>query len=278
MRVIKRFNLACPGAKTRSVAILADTVRRAYVGGVQSKNTGRERAMSLNPFKTVGDYPMMLNKIAASTFLVALGGLALLRHEFVSVRSILDPVGISIPIESGLSLPLGLVLPALLFAILSRMFKLHDRVSDLFRIRQRFDVSEILFPLAMGSGPHLTTDQMRAIKKNRESLMYKVFYKYASSTPGKAVIDSHYITMALDQWCWYWVVIEATVIAFVLAATFLLTRHYLLADVLFIAVLAALGVLQLLRKFCSDYALQEVEAILQQADRKLEVAEVFRAL
>jgi hypothetical protein len=221
---------------------------------------------------------MMLNKIAASTFFVAIGGLVLLRYQFASVRSLLDPLSLPIPLGSGFSLPLGMVLPALLLAVLGRMFKLHDRISDVFLIRQRFDISEILLPLAIGSGASLNTDQIRRIRKDRESLMYKVFYKYASSTPGKALIDSHYITMALDQWCWYWIVLEATFLAFVLAATFSLTARYLLGDIFLSVVLGALVFMQLLRKLCSDYALQEVDAILQQPARKLEVAEVFRAL
>ena len=205
-------------------------------------------------------------------------GLVLLRQQFASVNNLLEPLSIPIPLVGGLSLPLGTVLPAFLLATLSRIFKLHDRISDLFLIRQRFDVSEILFPLAIGSGASLNGDQIRAIKRDRESLMYKVFYKYASSTPGKAVIDSHYITMALDQWCWYWIVLEVTFLAFVLAATFLLTGRYFLAAIFFAGVLAAVGVLQLIRNLCSDYALQEVEAILEESGRKLEIAEVFRAL
>jgi len=234
--------------------------------------------MSFNPFETVGDYPKMLIKIATSTFVAAILALALLRQQFAPVDKLLEPLSIPIPVAGGLDLPLGTVLPAFLLAGLSRIFKLHDRISDLFLIRQRFDVSEILFPLAIGSGASLNGDQIRAIRNGRESLMYKVFYKYASSTPGKAVIDSHYITMALDQWCWYWIVIEVTFLVFVLGATFLLTARYLLAATFFAGVLGAVGVLQLIRNLCSDYALQEVEAILEKPQRKLEVGEVFRAL
>jgi hypothetical protein len=163
-------------------------------------------------------------------------------------------------------------------AAFSRIFKLHDRISDIFLIRQRFDVSEILFPLAIGSGASLNIDQIRTFKKERNSLMYKVFYKYASSTPGKAVIDSHYITMALDQWCWYWIVLEVTFLGFVLAATFLITGRYFLAAIFFAGVLGTVGVLQFIRNLCSDYTLQEVEAILEKSNRKVQIAEVFRAL
>lgn len=233
--------------------------------------------MSFNPFKAVGDYPKMLNKIAASTFFVAIGFTALLSSQFTSVRCLLEPLSIPISI-SGVSLPLGILLPALLVAILSRIFKLHDRISDVLNIRQRFDVGEILFPLAMGSGASLSVDQVRKIKKDREPMMYKVFYKYASSSPGKAIIETHYITMALDQWCWYWMVLEATFLSLVLAVTFLATARSPLAAIFLAVVLVAVGVLQLIRQLCSDYALQEVEAIVQEPNRRQAVAKEFNAL
>ena len=77
------------------------------------------------------------------------------------------------------------------------MTKLHDRLSDILHIRERFDISHILFPLALASGAACTVEQIWKIKRNRQDLMYKVFYKYASSSPGKSQIELHYITLAL---------------------------------------------------------------------------------
>jgi hypothetical protein len=84
--------------------------------------------------------------------------------------------------------------------------------------------------------------------------------------------------MALDQWCWYWIVLEVTFLGFVLAATFLITGRYFLAAIFFAGVLGTVGVLQFIRNLCSDYTLQEVEAILEKSNRKVQIAEVFRAL
>jgi len=236
------------------------------------------KAMEFNLFKSVGDYSAMIAKIAISTFVAALFSVVLLRLQFAALDELLSPLSISISLTYGITLPLGTVLPALIVALASRVFKLHDRISDLFHIRKRFDVGEILFPLAIGSGANLTGDQIRRIKNERRSLMYKVFYKYASGTKEKAVIDSHYITMALDQWCWYWIVLEMTVLAFLLGAVFFSTTRYFLAAVFFAGVLLALVILLLIRNECAKYAMQEVEAILEQAERKHEVAEAFRAL
>ncbi len=234
--------------------------------------------MDLDFFKAVDDYPKMLNKIALATFTGAILAIWLLRYEVPALDNLLKPLSVPIKVFGDVNLPLGTILPALVVAALSRMFKLHDRISDIFRIRQRFDVGEILFPMAIASGASLSENQIRAIKKNRVSMMYKVFYKYASSTPGKAVIDSHYITMALDQWCWYWIVLELVFLGFVLAVTLWITARYSLAAVFLGVVLVGIGVLQFIRSLCSDYALQQVEAILDNSTRRLEVAEAFRAL
>jgi len=234
--------------------------------------------MDFDFFKAVGDYPKMLNKIALSTFVGTILAVSLLRHELPVFDSYLSRLSVPVEIGRGLSVPFGTILPAFAAALLSRIFKWHDRLSDIFRIRQRFDVSEILFPMAIGSGASLSAEQIRAIKKNRQEMMNRVFYKYASSTKGKAVIDTHYVTMALDQWCWYWIVLEQTSLICFLAVTFWFTARYSLAATFLAVVLIAIGVLQGIRSLCSDYAVQEVEQILEDSQRRLEVAEAFRAL
>jgi len=234
--------------------------------------------MAFDIFSTVGDYPKMLNKIALCTLIVSIAAIWFLRTQFPAFDSHLKPLNLPISVGAGINVPLATFALALMFAFIARVIKLHDRLSDVFGIRQRFDVSEILFPLALGAGASITTDQIRSLKKQRESLMYKSFYAYASSTPGKAVIDSHYITMALDQWCWYWVVLETTFIVFVLAITFLVAKHFETAAILLLLILTFIGVLQVIRKLCSDYALQEVEAILTDVQRKLAISGVFSAL
>ena len=234
--------------------------------------------MDMNPFKSVSDYATMLNKIAISTFSVAVSSVIVLRWQFQSLDSFLSNLNTMVPVAGGINFPVGTLLPAFLVALLSRIFKCHDRISDLFGIRQRFDVGEILLPLAVGSGSSLTVDGIRNVKKQRESLMNKVFYKYASSTKEKSTIDHHYITMALDQWCWYWIVLEATSIVFLLGATFFVASRYLSAALSLAGVLLAIGILQIIRQQCAIYALQEVEAILEDRQRAQSVAEGFHAV
>lgn len=233
--------------------------------------------MGLTPFETVSDYPSMLNKIALYTFGSLLLAVVLLRLQIQPLDALLAPFSFALPI-AGLSLPFGTVVPAFGIALLSRIFKLHDRLSDLFGIRRRFDVIAILFPLCAASGGLTDAGRVRQLKAKREPLMYATFYKYASSSPGKAVIETHYITLALDQWSWYWILLEACTIATLAAAVLFWAGRYLAAASVLAAVLLAIWLLQVIRGHCEEYALQQVEQILSEPARKREVREQFSAL
>jgi len=93
---------------------------------------------------------------------------------------------------------------------IARSIRLHDRISDVFRIRLRFDVDYLLLPLARDSGANVGALSMAKLRKERGRLMAKTFYKYASSTD--PVIDKHLIYQALDWWSWYWVLVEAVAV------------------------------------------------------------------
>lgn len=143
----------------------------------------------------------MLNKIAIFTFCESIAATALLRWHIPQVDSFLKPFSFMVGAE-GFSFPLGTILPAFIVAFISRAFKLHDRLSDLFNIRLRFDVQEILKPMALAAGVTFSIEAIERLKNRRNKLMNDLFYQYASSTPGKAKIDGHYISLALDQWTW----------------------------------------------------------------------------
>src|SRR5262249_31588283 len=101
---------------------------------------------------------------------------------------------------------------ALLVAGFSYALHLHDRVSDLFKVRHRFDRGSILFPLALLVGAKLSPIQLNAVDANRVTLMHQVFYKYTSSRLDKPLVDKHYIEHALDAWSWFWILLEGMVL------------------------------------------------------------------
>jgi hypothetical protein len=97
---------------------------------------------------------------------------------------------------------------ALLVLIFSRVARFHDRISDLFTIRARFDRANILLPLAVMSGAQMTARQVTNLKRDRHPLMRETFYKYASSRSEHPLVDKHDIESALEAWHMYWVALE----------------------------------------------------------------------
>lgn len=100
---------------------------------------------------------------------------------------------------------------ALVVALLSRAFKLHDRVSDVLKIRCRFDRTHILVPLARLVDVEKLDEKKPKMKEKRHELMRAVFYKYASSRAEKPLVDRHDIEHALDAWTWFWWPVEAII-------------------------------------------------------------------
>ena len=233
--------------------------------------------MSLNPFETVHNYSEMLNKIAVYTFAGSLAVVIFMRSQSPEVDKALSSMTFAIPV-GGLSLPLGTIVPAFVMAFVSRVFKLHDRISDVLGIRRRFDRTEILLPMAAASGASLTMDQIEKFGQERGALMGKVFYKYASSDDKKTQIDVHYVTMALDQWSWYWVILEALLVVGIggLILTFLGRRG--IGVITAGVVLGGIGLLQVIRNICAKYVRDEIREILKVKGAQSSIRNAFNAL
>jgi len=233
--------------------------------------------MTVRLFGAVQNYPQMLRKIAVFTFLSSCLAVYVLRHQFDVVGKSLAPYSNKIPFLD-FSVPLGTFVPAFVVALVFRICKLHDRLSDLFGIRQRFDTEYILRPLAAQSGVTPEKVDSPKIAKARRDLMSKTFYKYASSTPERSTIDTHYVTMALDQWSWFWIILESLTVASIVGIMLLITWKWIaLLWVLGFMLVAGLLLWPIWRG-CKVYAKQEVDQILADAKRKAEIAEVFDAL
>jgi hypothetical protein len=230
-------------------------------------------------FGSVKDYSGMLNRIFVSTLVISLGLVALLRQQIAWMNALLGKIpGDSVKIPSiDIVVPLGTFIPAIVVAILCRGFRLHDVLSDAFRIRQTFDMEEILKPMALLTTGPLKRRQLEAISACREQLMNAAFYRYASSR-AESTIDKHLIEMALDRWSWYWIVVEGACLAFLGSSVLLAAMKFTMASVLLLCVIAALWVLKGLRHYCSQHAREEVYAILSDSQRCSEVKGVFDAL
>lgn len=233
--------------------------------------------MGFFPFKTIKDYSEMLNRIGVFTFISSIFILFLLKKFIIAFDQIITKYSLTIP-YFGIPIPIGIILPSFLITIIFRMFKIHDRISDIFRIRHNFDVNHILVPMANKVGIIINDEMIKIIFKNRHSLMPSVFYKYASSKSKNPQIDPHLIEMALDQWSWFWVIIESSVILLFGSIILYFFRVFSVASGLIGLILLLIVFLNLILKLCSKYALNEVDAIVGDPNRKKDIKEVFYAL
>lgn len=167
----------------------------------------------LMPFFTPKNYSEMLWKVALADFWLTLGCTFLVRYDpwintlFVRLEQLPGFKEFAVAIKAP-EVNLGGFAVALLVLTLSRVTRFHDRVSDLFRIRARFDCANILLPLAIMSGVQMNARQIKNLKRDRQALMRETFYKYASSRSEKPLVDKHDIESALESWHIYWVALE----------------------------------------------------------------------
>jgi hypothetical protein len=229
----------------------------------------------LGIFERISNYTKMLIRISVSTFFVSLGMVALLRWRIPPADALLSGLPLTVKMQD-LAIPLATVVVAGVVAVTFRIFRLHDRLSDVFGIRARFDIANIIFPLAAGSNANLSVSRMEGIRSGRVRIMRDVFYKYASST--KPVIDGHLVEDALDHWGWYWCFLEAMCLFLLGALVSAGFSHWRLCS----ALLFGCGVLFLLvflnSRLCAQAAQREVEAILADGARRDEIGETFRAI
>jgi len=163
-------------------------------------------------------YSDMLKRIFAASLTVgvictfALGAVSPDVHNFLESWSAEVKIGI---LESVKTL---YVLIPLAVAVVSRIFLLHDKVSDLFRIRKRFDLKNILRPLAKGVGFPTGGVKWKGIEERRDAAMTRTFFRYASFRDPK--IDVQMVRTAADRWAWFWCTIEPQIILVITASIF----------------------------------------------------------
>jgi len=235
--------------------------------------------MPLGLLGTVSSYSQMLRKIAVFTFLIGAGLVAILRGKIPVIEQYLGRpcLNVSIPVLE-FSIPLGTFLPALGIALLFRALKFHDRISDLLGIRSCFDVNHILLPLAKKVGMELRGTELEALSKQRRRLMSEVFYAFASSTPSDKGIDTHYVTMALDQWSWFWIVIEGIPLILASSVALFFGAGWTSGLVVLVICAALMLLLMPIWQQCKRYAMDEVCQIVSDPDRKKRIVEAFSAL
>lgn len=231
--------------------------------------------MSLNPLTPVTDYPSMLNRIFWFTAAAALVAIWILRHWLSGLDLFLGTIDLLVEFgdDQFVPVPGGSLLPALAVGLLSRVFRIHARISDWLGIRECFDVDVIITELARRVGFDVSLVEREWLVERRHPLMRETFYAFTSGS--RPQVDPQLVAQALDAWSWFWIGVEATLV-FVLASFVLLAGG--VYDVGFellggTMLVAAVG-LPALRGQCRRYAIAQVRAILASPAR----ADVVRAV
>ena len=169
---------------------------------------------------------------------------------------------------------------AAIVTFVSSTIKLHDRLSDVLGIRSKFEIKYILLPMATLLNISISEENLEKlkIKENRDDVMYGNFYKYASSDPAKTVIDRHSVTLALDQWFKFWIILKA--MFFLLISGFILLFYgiffYIVVGIVIEVLLLLL--LKISYRMSIRLALIQVKLILDDDMRKNKIKNNLIAL
>jgi len=230
--------------------------------------------MSLNPLAPVTNYESKLSRIFWFTSIATVAAIWLLRDNVPALDLALQKIDFKLGAGENLPLPGGYLLPALVVGLVSRVFRLHDRISDLLGIRERFDIDVIIAELAAQSGFDLAEITDPQLIRQRSQIMGKAFYRFTSSKNPQ--VDEHLIHQALDWWSWLWVVLEA-VLVFVLTGLALIAfRVPSLGIAVMFGSLAVAGLsLPIIWSQCRRYAVAQVAAIMSDPALATQVVDVL---
>jgi hypothetical protein len=234
---------------------------------------------SLNPLSPVTDYQSMLNRIFWFTSASALVAIWMLRLHSRALNEILSQIDFKVEFggEKILPIPGGYLFPALAVGLLTRIYRLHARISDALGIRRCFDIDVIVAEFATLMNVDLSLIAYERLVEYRPSIMRTAFYPFVSGTHPS--IDQQLIHQALDAWSWFWVGIEATFV-FVLTGFGLIaggTYEVGLETIGGAIIFAAIG-LPAMRGQCSRYAIAQVRAIAADPARAAAIRAAFADL
>jgi len=232
--------------------------------------------MPLNPLAPVTDYQSMLNRIAWFTTAAALGAVWLLRAHIRELDIQLSKIDFALQFggDKVLPVPGGYLLPALAIGLLTRVYRLHARISDWLGIREHFDVEVIMAQFASQLSLDLSLVPEERLIEQRSRFMRTSFYAFVGGN--QPTIESQLVHRALDAWSWFWIGTEATLVFVVAGLGIIAASEYQIGLQTVVAALAAAAIgLPLMRGQCRLYAAAQVRAILADAARANTVRRAF---
>jgi hypothetical protein len=222
------------------------------------------------------DYSEILQRIFWFSIATGLFSTAMLAKTSPAVQTFLDSIATEADLGPIKSIKVLYLLIPSAIAVVSRMIKLHDRISDLFRIRLIFDLRFFLYPLCHGAGVPLTAAQKATVRKTRNDSMYQTVYKYAGlKNPD---IDNQLVRTAADNWGWFWVLVESSFLLLVTVVIFACMQKWNYVTGFLLVVLVEMILLLIQWFACIRSAKPQVNAILNDPKRKSAIQQYFNSL
>lgn len=235
------------------------------------------------PSLSVKNYPEMLAKLGFFFFLGTAFCFFLMRYYVPPIASAFDTLADRFPENLklwGLSLSDAIPLViATVLAWLAHGIRWHDRLSDWFRIRQRFDMYQIVIPTALLVGANVDSARYERIMGSRDHLMKQIFYQFASSGEGdERIVSNHTLREALTTWSWYWVLLEAVSVFIPTAIVLAIYGAYSAAFALALGSIIAIILMQYYYGETIRYAISQVFDIVDDKIRSDQIRARFEAL
>jgi hypothetical protein len=242
-------------------------------------NSATLAAMPFNPLAPVMDYQSMLNRIFWFTTVSALTAVWWLRLHVPGLESQLSRIDFAVQIggDKLLPVPAGYLFPALAMGLLTRVYRLHARISEWLGIRERFDIDVIIAELADQLEIDFASIEEHRLIERRSAFMRSAFYAFVRSPQPQ--IDPQLVHQALDAWSWFWIGVEATLLFVLTGLGLIAVQQYRigLQTIGCALAFAAIG-LPMMRAQCQRYAVAQVLAILADPVRESTVRAAFRQL
>lgn len=224
-------------------------------------------------FSSPKDYSEMVEKISKSIFVI----LIILLYLFSQINDGFNSAMLKLSFGAeyeifGLKLNLALIYFPLLMGIFEHMFKIHDLFSDLLGIRKRYD--RFVIVATIFEKAHFKYSIKDVSDHHVQTIMSRCFYKYASS--GKPEIDPHSITLTLNEWCWFWILLDTLVSVIIASVAFLIISWSWLNLAFVLACIVVIVILMwLVLKVTKKYTCQELAAIFSDTGRAEDIKKVL---
>jgi hypothetical protein len=222
------------------------------------------------------NYSEILQRIWYTSIATGLGCTILLSTASPTLQNFINSITTTAEIGPIKNIKVLYVIIPLLIGILSRMLKLHDKISDVFRIRYLFDTRCLLYPLAKGAGITLTKDLHKNIGNKRVDSMYAVFYPYAGFK--NPVIDEQLVRTAADNWGWFWVLLESFALVVVTTIALCIMKKWDYVFWCLIVLLVEFALMFMYWIACQNSGRRQVAAILADKGRRKIIAKYFQSL